>query len=143
MSFPKLIAISAIAIATMSGAAFSQEGGIYSFHSKPRGDCPGPDWHVVQGSRGSLYGMISWNDMKSLARATGTVVNQQVKMTATEKGGQGRTATIEVACHAWRILRQHQGTGLHVQGNHNPLSIRAQAAAVVADSTNPGSGSTV
>jgi len=95
MSFPKLIAISAIAIATMSGAAFAREGGIYSFHSKPRGDCPGPDWHVVQESRGSLYGMIFWNDMKSLACATGTVVNQQVKMTATEKGGQGRTATIE------------------------------------------------
>jgi hypothetical protein len=87
MSFPKLIAISAIAIATMSGAAFAREGGVYSFHSKPRGDCPGPDWHVVQESRGSLYGMIFWNDMKSLACATGTVVNQQVKMTATEKGG--------------------------------------------------------
>ena len=79
----------------MSGAAFAQEGRVYVFHSKPSGGCPGLDWHVVQGAGGSLSGMIAWNDMKSMARATGTVINQQVKMTATEVGGEGRTATVE------------------------------------------------
>lgn len=94
MTLPKLIAATAIAIATMSGAAFAQEGRLYVFHSNAAGGCPGLDWHVMQGAGGSLSGMIAWNDMKSMARATGTVVNQQVTMTATEVGGQGRTATI-------------------------------------------------
>jgi hypothetical protein len=95
MTLPKVIAATAIVIATMSGSAFAQEGRVYVFHSKAAGGCPGLDWHVVQGAGGSLSGMIAWDDMKSMARATGTVVNQQVKMTATEVGGQNRTATVD------------------------------------------------
>jgi hypothetical protein len=64
-------------------------------HSTAQGACPALDWHVVVGEGGTLDGMISWNDMKSMAHATGTVdANRNFTMTATEVGGAGRTATV-------------------------------------------------
>lgn len=93
------LAAGAMAAAATCGVGFAQggppEGRVYSFHSGPQGGCPGLDWHVVaQGT--SLQGMIAWNNMKSMAHATGTVnpTAKTFEMTAKEVGGQGRTATI-------------------------------------------------
>jgi hypothetical protein len=47
-------------------------GRIYTFHSTAQGICPALDWHLVAQSDGVLSGMISWNDMQDMARATGT-----------------------------------------------------------------------
>jgi hypothetical protein len=70
-------------------------GAVYVFHSKAMGGCPALDWHVVAGEGGTLDGMIAWNDMKSMAHATGSIdATRNFKMTATEIGGSGRTATV-------------------------------------------------
>lgn len=88
----------ALAVAATCSVAFAQnipEGRVYSFHSGAQGGCPGLDWHVVAQGK-SLEGIIAWNNMKSMAHATGTVnaTAKTFEMTAKEVGGEGRTATI-------------------------------------------------
>jgi hypothetical protein len=71
-------------------------GKIYTFHSTPQSGCPGLDWHVVLLGDNTLDGMIAWNNMQSMAHASGNI-NPQTRtfqMTAQEVAGQGRTATI-------------------------------------------------
>lgn len=99
MKLSKLAATTALGIAATCGVGFAQglpEGRIYSFHSRAQGGCPALDWHVVASGDGSLDGMIAWNDMKQMARATGKVNMQSrtFQMSAKEVGGQGRTATV-------------------------------------------------
>jgi hypothetical protein len=81
-----------------SGLAWAQTapppGRIYAFHSTAQAGCPALDWHVVTGANGSLSGMISWDDMQHMAKATGSVSSGKVQMTATEVGGQARTAHV-------------------------------------------------
>jgi hypothetical protein len=100
MNFLKLTAVSVLTIASACGVASAQgmpEGRIYTFHSKAQAGCPSLDWHVVAGANGALSGMISWDDMKAMARASGTanVQARTFQMNATEVGGQGRTATVD------------------------------------------------
>jgi len=98
MKWSKFVAASTLAVAATCGVASAQtmpEGRIYSFHSGPQGACPGLDWHVVANGN-NLDGMISWDNMKAMAHATGTVntTARTFQMTAKEVGGQNRTATI-------------------------------------------------
>jgi hypothetical protein len=94
----KLIAASVMTSVVTCAAAWAQsppEGRVYTFHSGQQGACPGLDWHVVANGN-NLDGMISWDNMKAMARATGTL-NASAKtfeMTAKEVGGQNRTAKI-------------------------------------------------
>lgn len=99
MALVKLMAAVALVAAATCGVASAQnlpEGRVYTFHSAARGGCPELDWHVVVQGNNALVGMISWNNMQSMARATGTVDpnNHSFQMTAVEVGGQGRTAQI-------------------------------------------------
>lgn len=126
MNFLKLIAASALAIAAAGGVASAQgvpEGRVYTFHSKAQSGCPSLDWHVVVGSNGGLSGMISWDDMKAMARASGSV-NMQARtfqMTATEVGGQNRTATIDgtVRQDGW-LIASIKGKNVNCQGVNVP-----------------------
>jgi hypothetical protein len=71
-------------------------GRVYTFHSSPQSGCPGLDWHVVLTADNTLDGMVAWNNMQSMAHASGNL-NPQARtfqMTAQEVGGQGRTANI-------------------------------------------------
>ena len=100
MTTSKTILASALAFAASLSIAAAQqmpEGRLYVFHSKAQGGCPALDWHVTVGSGGTLMGMIAWDDMKAMAKATGTVnmQNRTFTMKATEAGGQGRTATVD------------------------------------------------
>lgn len=70
-------------------------GRVYSFHSAASGACPALDWHVVLGDDNSLTGMVSWDNMRALARATGMMQGNSFQMTAKEVGGRNRTATID------------------------------------------------
>lgn len=105
----KLAAVGAMTMAATCSVGLAQslpEGRVYSFHSGPQGGCPGLDWHVVaQGN--SLDGMIAWNNMKSMAHATGSMnpTARTFEMTAKEVGGQDRTATItgSVRSDGWLI----------------------------------------
>jgi len=100
----KLAGMSAVAITAISYVALAQQqqlmlppGRIYAFHSGAQSGCPPMDWHIVLQDGGVLAGMISWDNMQSIARVSGTVDQQTRKfqMTATEVGGKGRTATID------------------------------------------------
>ena len=70
---------------------------VYVLHSKAVGSCPSLDWHIVSESGGTLSGMIAWNNMQAMAKATGTVdrKNRTFSVIATELGGQGRRAAID------------------------------------------------
>ena len=71
-------------------------GRVYVFHSTAQSSCPSLDWHIVLEGNDRLGGIIAWNYMQSVARASGSI-NMQTRtfqMTATEVGGQGRTANI-------------------------------------------------
>jgi len=102
LSVKSLIA-GALAIAATCGVASAQvaptqilpEGRLYVFHSRANGTCPELDWHIVVGTDNTLAGMIAWNDMKDMARASGTIsANKTFQMTATEVGGMARHAQI-------------------------------------------------
>src|SRR6516225_835723 len=76
MMLHKTMIAAGLAIAATCGVASAQAlpaGRVYTFHSTPQGSCPALDWHVVVQSNGDLSGMIAWNNMQSMARATGTV----------------------------------------------------------------------
>ena len=81
------------------------------FHSSAQGGCPSLDWHVVVGENNTLDGMIAWDDMKAMARATGSInpTARTFAMQAHEVGGQGRTATVDgrVGQDGWLVANIH------------------------------------
>jgi hypothetical protein len=97
MTGSRLITISVL-VASMS-MAFAQvpKGQVYVLHSRAAGGCPALDWHILVEANGILAGMISWNGMKTMARATGSVNKQHhtFTMIATEMGGEARRARID------------------------------------------------
>ena len=111
------------AMAACGGAALAQSfppGRIYAFHSPGQGNCPAMDWHLVTEGNGTINGMISWNGMQDLAKATGTYNAQAgtFQMTAKEVGGQGRTATINgtVDNNTGWLTASIQGANVKCQG---------------------------
>jgi hypothetical protein len=99
MSVGRLIAATSAALGLWLGTAVAQvpQGRIYVLHSPAAGACPSLDWHIVVEPNDILAGLIAWDDMKTMARATGKVdrPNHTFSMTAVEMGGQGRTATVD------------------------------------------------
>ncbi len=90
-----LVATCGMAYAQMTPAEHLPEGRLYVFHSKASGGCPELDWHIVVGNNDSLTGMISWDNMQHMAKATGAMTsNRHFKMTAKEVGGENREAEI-------------------------------------------------
>jgi hypothetical protein len=98
MTRTKSVVVGALMLAATLGTASAQSSGgrLYAFQSKAMAGCPALDWHITVDSNGDANGMISWDGMKSMAHATGNVnaAAKTFSMTATEVGGQGRTATI-------------------------------------------------
>src|SRR5438309_2241879 len=99
MTVGKIVSIGLLSFAASTNVTSAQvpEGRIYTLHSKAEGACPSLDWHIVVEPNGVLAGMIAWDDMKTLARATGTIdqENHTFSMLTKEMGGQTRTATID------------------------------------------------
>jgi hypothetical protein len=99
MHIAKGLTVGALALTASLGVASAQmpEGRLYVFHSTAQGACPPLDWHLVVGPNNTLSGMLSWDNMKSMAQATGTVnpTARTFAMQAHEVGGQGRSATID------------------------------------------------
>jgi hypothetical protein len=91
----RLIAAGLLALTAATGVATAQKpfrlpvGRLYVFHSGPRSGCPGVDWYIVAEAGDTLTGFIAWNNLQSLARATGTLNRQAgtFEMTAHEVGG--------------------------------------------------------
>jgi hypothetical protein len=122
MIFGKTMVGAALAIAATCGVASAQgipEGRLFVFHSTAQASCPALDWHIVVGPGGTLSGMISWDNMKSMAHATGTV-NMSARtfsMKAQEVGGQARTATVDgtVRGDGW-LVANVKGANVSCQG---------------------------
>jgi hypothetical protein len=99
----RLIAAGLLALTAATGVATAQKppfklpaGRLYVFHYGPRSGCPGVDWYIVAEPGDTLTGFIAWNNMESLARATGTLNRRAgtFEMTAHEVGGQDRTVAV-------------------------------------------------
>ena len=110
MVSPKMIVAGALAVATTCGVAMAQyaapAGRVYAFRSQAAGQCPALDWHVTVGPNNTLNGVLAWDDMKAMAHATGSVTpSRTFSMTATEVGGQGRSATIngQIRADGWMV----------------------------------------
>jgi hypothetical protein len=109
--------------AAFGGAASAQDlpqGRVYAFHSQAQGNCPAMDWHIVAEGNGNLAGMISWNSMQNMAKATGTYNARSgtFQMTARELAGRGRTATIRgtVDSDTGWLTASIQGADVKCQG---------------------------
>ena len=128
MRLMKLVATGVLAIAATGDIASAQmqlpPGRVYAFHSGATASCPALDWHIVLGTGGALAGMISWNNMESLARAQGSInmTSGAFQMTAQEVGGQGRTATIDgtVNTSNGTLLANIQGPNVNCKGVQVP-----------------------
>jgi hypothetical protein len=85
-------------LAASVSVAFAQvpQGRICALHSRAVGACPSLDWHIVLEPNGILAGMISWNGMKTMARATGTVNQQNHTFTIIAKEMEGQTRSAKV-----------------------------------------------
>ena len=111
MKTARYLLAAAAAITVTSGSAFAQfaplpGGRVYPYHTAPTFPCPGMDWLLTTGENGSISGILAWDQKRSVARAEGSIKDGQVQMTATEVGGQGRTATITgtVDAKGWLVL---------------------------------------
>jgi hypothetical protein len=109
-------AVAVFALAATHGIASAQSGqvaqginpgAVYTLHSRAQGSCPSLDWHLVVGPNNTLSGMVAWDDMKMMARATGTLdmSKRTFMLTAKEVGGEGRTAMVDgtVRMDGWFI----------------------------------------
>jgi hypothetical protein len=74
----KVVSVGLLAFAASTNVTTAQvpEGRIYALHSKAEGACPSLDWHIVVEPNGVLAGMIAWDDMKTMARATGELTRK-------------------------------------------------------------------
>jgi hypothetical protein len=116
------VAAGAVVVTATCNLALAQqvapEGRVYVFHSKPAGQCPSLDWHVVVGDNNTLSGIVAWNNMKSMANVSGTIApNRSFTMNGKEVGGSGRTATITGVLRAdgW-LTANVKGQNLDCQG---------------------------
>jgi hypothetical protein len=95
-------------------------GRVYAFDSSAQAGCPGLDWHMVLGDGGALSGLIAWNNMQSVARVSGSfnLQTRAFQATATEVGGQGRTAALTGTVNpntGW-LTANIQGPNVNCQG---------------------------
>ena len=67
-------------------------GRVYVFHSTAQSSCPALDWHVVLTPDGALDGVIAWNNMQSLAHASGSI-NAQSRDLPDDGTGSRRAAS--------------------------------------------------
>lgn len=86
----------ALAASTVWTPAFAQQkAGLYVYHTRASGGCPGLDWHITVEPNGTLVGFVAWDQMKHMARLAGTIGKDGAfKMNAKEVSGTGRTATV-------------------------------------------------
>ena len=103
------------AAATPLNPALAQaplKGGLYAFHSRPIGKCPGLDWHVMVEPNGALDGFVAWDRMQHMARLSGTLTKDRTfEMAAQEVGGAARKATVKGTAAGDYITASITGSG--------------------------------
>ncbi len=111
--FAPIIAIALAATASWNPAFAQQEkGGLYVYHTRPAGGCPGLDWHITVEPSGMLVGFVAWDQMKHMARLSGMInKDRSFKMNAQEVGGTGRKATVTGSAAGDYIQASINGSG--------------------------------
>jgi len=99
MMIGKLMALGALIFGAPLCPVLAQmpKGSVYVFHSQARGGCPSLDWYIVVETGDTLAGMIAWDDMSTMTKASGRLdrSHHTFHIVLTEIGGQERTATVE------------------------------------------------
>ena len=111
-SFRTVLACAAVALAAPAASALAQtatpQGTAYAFTTPASGACPSLSFHVVLAENNTLRGVIGWDNMASMAKASGTInpADTKFQMTAKEEGGQARTFNItgQIRADNWMTL---------------------------------------
>jgi hypothetical protein len=122
----KLIGATALAIVAACGVASAQgtpagtdlpDGRIYAFHSNAKNGCRALDWHIVVGANNTLSGMISWDDMKSVAVASGSAnpAKRTFHLNAKRAGASGATIDGRIRDDGW-LLANIKGPNVDCRG---------------------------
>ncbi|HEY0182635.1 MAG TPA: hypothetical protein VGC09_07480 [Rhodopila sp.] len=105
-----VLALSMIA-ALSAAVAQPPKGRLYAFHSTPTGACPAMDWHIVLQPDNTLVGFIAWDEMKHLAKVSGTLETGRIfHLAAVEQGGAERTGTVKGQVEDTFIVASLDGT---------------------------------
>jgi hypothetical protein len=119
-SFVARVAVVGLLAAASLGAAASHDpavaqaakGGLYAFHTRAVGACPGLDWHITVEPNGGLIGFVAWDQMKHMARLAGNLnKDRSFEMNAEEVGGAGRKATVKGTAAGDYITASIDGSG--------------------------------
>jgi hypothetical protein len=91
--------------------------GVFVYHTRPNGGCPGLDWHIVTESDGMLRGVVAWDQMKHMARLEGKMnADRTFKMDAKVIDGSGKTATASGIAAGDYINAEVTGSGTTCDG---------------------------
>jgi hypothetical protein len=108
----KVAVIALAAAGSWSPALAQNKGGLYVYHTRPNGGCPGLDWHITIEPNDSLVGFVAWDQMKHMARLAGTVnKDRSFEMDAQEVGGTERKATVKGTAGGDFITASIDGSG--------------------------------
>lgn len=100
-----------LAAAAALSPAFAQfKGGLYAFHSRPDGKCPGLDWHLTLEPNGQLVGFVAWDQMKHMARLSG-MLNKDGDFDMAAVSDSGKKATVKGAASGDYITASIVGSG--------------------------------
>ena len=108
------LTVAALAAATLLAPALAQsrKGGVYVYHSKPIGKCPGLDWHINLDPNGQLVGFVSWDRMQHMAHLEGSLQKDgDFQMNAKETGGAARQAVVKGKATGDYLTIQITGSG--------------------------------
>ncbi len=106
--------VAALGTGALVTPAIAQQakGGLYAFHTRAAGGCPGLDWHITVEPNGGLVGFVAWDQMKHMARLVGSINKDRTfKMDAQEVGGTGRKATVQGTASGDYINASIDGSG--------------------------------
>lgn len=115
-------AVVALATATMWGPASAQQAGapgragLYVFHTRPQGGCPGLDWHLTIEKNGSIVGFVAWDQMRHMARLEGTINRDGSFKMDGQDTASGKTATVTGAARGSYIQSTIEGSGTACDG---------------------------
>lgn len=101
MTVGQIAIVAGLALCVASGTRAQSdrvpEGRIFALHSAATGACPSLDWHIVVELHDVLAGMIAWDNMASMARASGKInrSDDSFTMIAVQMGGHSRKLRID------------------------------------------------
>jgi hypothetical protein len=113
---PTLLLAQAAAIGLMTAASLTpamaqpMPTGLYAFHSRAMGKCPGLDWHVMVAPNGALSGFVAWDNMQHMARLTG-MMNKDHTFQIDAKGDSGKTAVVKGSATGDYLTASITGSG--------------------------------